>query len=180
MRKEITRGRPVRVQSFDGQNADIDAFVVKRCDYKFLLSKPDMKILKLNLYWNAEATVANETCAFMSIADRLVMREDVRRKFPELICLGNLFTGNDILKLKDVTPVRRRPCNTSCEKKLCLKSEIQNKLDAGIITLPSVSMFTSPITLALKEDGSPRPCTDYRSLITKGSIPFPNAKDRQN
>lgn len=194
-RKEIIRGRSVQVQSFDGtrqiydkwvrtsvsfqgQNADIDALVVKGCDYKFLLSRPDMKTLKLNLYWNDEVTVAKETCASLRIADRLITCEDdVRRKFPELVCLSNYPPATTKFsvpfKLKDVTPVRRKPYNMSREKKVWLKSEIQKMLDAGIIR-PSVSTFASPITLAPKEDGSLRLCTDYRILNHQTDLfPFP-------
>lgn len=36
--------------SYQGCTVNINALVVKGCDYKFLLSRPDMEILKLNLY----------------------------------------------------------------------------------------------------------------------------------
>lgn len=99
---EIIRGKPVQVQSFDrptqvyeewvkanvsyqGQRADISALVVKGCSYQFLLSKPDMKILKLNLYWNDEVTVAQETCASLNIVGQLFKceKKNVREKFPD-------------------------------------------------------------------------------------------------
>lgn len=192
---EIIRGRPVQVQSFDGtrqiydewvkanvsyqgRRVNIDALVVKGCDYKFLLSRPDMKTLKLNLYWNDEVTVAQETCASLNIADHLVKCEkEVREKFPELVCLGNYPPATTKFtvpfKLRDVTPVRKKPYSMSREKKLWLKTEIQNMLDAGIIR-PSVSTFASPITLAPKEDGSLRLCTDYRILNNQTDLfPFP-------
>lgn len=96
-----------------GRRVNIDALVVKGCDYKFLLSRPDMKTLKLNLYWNDEVTVAQETCASLNIADHLVKCEkEVREKFPELVCLGNYPPATTKFtvpfKRRDVTPVRKK------------------------------------------------------------------------
>lgn len=65
--KDILKGRPVQVQGFDGsrqlydewikakvtyqvQSTEIDALVVNGYEYQFLLSRPDMKRLKINLY----------------------------------------------------------------------------------------------------------------------------------
>lgn len=58
------------------------------------------------------------------------------------------------------------------EKKSWLKEELQKMLDVDIIR-PSVSPFASPVTIAPKEDGSFRLCTDYRTLNQQTApIPF--------
>lgn len=133
---------------YQGQS---DALVVNGCEYQFVLSRPDMKRLKINLYWNDNVGVDMEACGSLSTADRLVRcEEDVRLKFPELVCVGAYppaATKFSVpFKLADVTPIRRKPYNMSRERRLWLKKELQNMLEAEIC--PSVSKFASPITLA--------------------------------
>lgn len=72
-----------------------------------------------------------------------------------------------------VKQLRKRPYNLTKEKKAWLKEELQKMLDANVIR-PSVSPFASPITIAPKQDGIWRLCTDYRAVNNQAQlIPFP-------
>lgn len=69
--------------------------------------------------------------------------------------------------LSDKTVVRKKPYSMTRERKVWQK--IQNMFEAGIIR-PSVSAFASPITIAPKEGGNFRLCTDYRVLYNQTEI----------
>lgn len=172
------------VVGFEGQSVDIEALVMDGVDYEFLLSRPDMKRLRINIYWNDEVRV-DKTSDRRFLANgkldttpKLVTTtEEIPKLYPELSCVGSYprattqFTVPFVISNKTV--VRKKPYNMTREKKVWLKHELQNMLEANIIR-PSVSAFASPITIAPKEDGTFRLCTDYRALNKQTElIPFP-------
>ena len=65
--------------------------------------------------------------------------------------------------LTDSTPIRSKPYPLPYAIRENLKTEIQEKLDLGIIRA-SASPYASPIVIAKKKDESNRICVDYRKL----------------
>lgn len=192
-------GKTLRVQGYDGSVSSRNewASVILECQgrrirtevlvlpdvtYEFLLSRPDMKRLRMNVYWNDKVLIENHTTANDEIespahARQLACEEDIQSQYPELVCIGNYppaIKSHEVpFDLADKTVVQKRPYNMSREKKVWLKAELQAMLDAGVIR-PSVSPFASPITIAPKEDGTFRLCTDYRALNHQTElIPYP-------
>lgn len=188
-------GRPIQVQGYDGssrlltewasvkleyqaQTIEVDVLVMEGVDYDFLLSRPHMKALQLNLYWTDEVNVEGNlrtANALRGERPTLASAEDVVTLFPELRCIATCppaISGFTVpFKLRDTTVVRRKPYPLSRERKIWLQTELQTMLDAKIIR-PSTSTFASPITIAPKEDGTYRLCTDYR-LINRQTDLFP-------
>lgn len=171
--------------TFEGQSIEVIALVIGGVDYDFLLSRPDMKRLKINIYWDDEVTTektADRRClASNHLGTRtpklITAAEDISKLYPELFNIGGYppaVPGFTVpFKISDKTVVRKKPYNMTRKKKVWLKQELQNMLDADIIR-PSVSPFASPITIAPKEDGTFRLCTDYRALNKQTDlIPFP-------
>ena len=73
------------------------------------------------------------------------------------------FTGKTQITINtgDAWPIKQRPYRTALAKRKLVEKEIQEMLEAGVIS-PSCSPWASPITLVPKKNGSVRFCVDYR------------------
>lgn len=173
------------VTEFQGHSVSSTVLAMPNVAYDLLLSHPDMKKLKINLYWDDKVLVEDEyprTTKDLTPRPLRVVHceEDIKATYPELVCIGSypleMKSHQVPFEIADKTVVRRAPYNMSREKKTWLKVELQAMLDANIIR-PSVSPFASPITTAPKEDETFRLCTDYRALNQQMElIPFPMPK----
>lgn len=193
---DIFPGKVVRVHGYDGTARVLDkwtrveveyqgskvlveALLIDDAKFNFILARPDMKRLRLNLSWKDEVLVDHPTetiCAQTKPPIRLVTdSENVCSQYPELLCVGTYPPAAAVMEvpfqLRDVTAVRKKPYGMSYEKKKWLKAELQSLLEYRIIR-PSVSTFASPITMVLKDDGTYRLCTDYR-LVNRQTDLFP-------
>lgn len=70
------------------------------------------------------------------------------------------------IQLKDEDPVCLRPRRLSVKEKRILDQQIDEWLNDGIIQ-PSHSVYSSPVVIVDKKDGSHRVCIDYRQLNKK-------------
>lgn len=196
---QVFQGRPVRVRSSDGhtkqhshwgwsrlssnQNTiDVHAIAIDGVEYDFLLSRPEIKQLKLNVCWDdtildclppsRSKDSRSPTVSFRTIKST----DDVTKVYPELVCVGDYPPSTTKLEgpfqLNGKTEVRKRPYNLTHEKKLWLGQKMQIMLDSDTIR-PSVYSFPSPIHAVPKGDGAFRHCTDYRAVNQqKPLIPF--------
>lgn len=189
----VTTGRQVKVQGYDGHITShntwaeilltyqqrvlsVQALVLSGVQYDFLLSRPDMKSLKLNLYWDDRVDV-DPRVSSISHAFRIQEKDDIKELFPELVCPQGYppaVTQFSVpFKLSDTAIVKQKPYPISREKKKWLEQEIDNMLQAGVIRR-STSPFASPVTIVPKEDGSLRLCTDYRKINSHTDLlPYP-------
>jgi transposase InsO family protein len=79
--------------------------------------------------------------------------------------LGHTNIVQHVIQLKDgVTPVRSRPYPVPDNLKPILRQQINDLLQAGVITQSTAPNFTSPILFVKKKDGGHRLCVDYRAL----------------
>lgn len=198
--QDLLPGRAVRIKGFDGtaklfehwarvtlrlsdSEIETEALVIDGVDYDLLLSRPDMRRMHLNVYWDDTVGVDNApsrstvTPPHDASPPDVRSKEDVAKHYPELLSVSGYPSATSAIQvpfeLADTTPVRRRPYRMSREKKEWLKGELQQMLNAGIIR-PSTSTFASPLTIAPKSDGSFRLCTDYRAVNKQTDIfPFP-------
>lgn len=97
--------------------------------------------------------------------------------------LTHLLPTRDIehrIPLKENTdPVNVRPYHYAYLQKDEIERQVHNMVTAGIIR-PNSSLFSSPVLLVKKKDGSWRFCTDYRALnavTVNGKFPIPTVED---
>lgn len=169
--KDIFPGQVVQVQGYDGQRRSysdwtrlevihqdrsftLNALVMDQVSYDLLLSRPSIKEMRLNIFWNDTISIDMSEACLVQRDERIVRcAEDVPRLFPELQPVGDYppaTTKFEVpFRLRDTTVVRKKPYQMSREKKQWLKEELRGLLDAGIIR-PSTSSFASPITIAPK------------------------------
>ena len=79
----------------------------------------------------------------------------------------------------DSTPIRQIPRRLPLAKQAEVNEMITTMQKQGVIE-PSTSLWTSPVVLVKKKDGSTRFCVDYRKLIEvtkKYSYPLPRIDD---
>ena len=72
------------------------------------------------------------------------------------------------IELTDETPIKQKYRRIPPHLYQAVKDELHKLLDNGVIQ-PSVSPFSSPLSIAVKKDGSPRICLDFRKInaVTK-------------
>lgn len=84
------------------------------------------------------------------------------------------------INLKDGTdPVNVRPYRYAYFQKAEIEKQVQDMLQSGLIRA-STSLFSSPVLLVKKKDGSWRFCTDYRALNSvtiRDRFPIPSVED---
>lgn len=128
----------------------VEALVIRKVEFDFILSRPDMKRLRLNIAWNDEVTTylgaAVGYCATQQVSRVATNADCVPKLFPELLRIEAYPPAATFIKvpfkLRDCTVVRKKPYSMSHEKKMWLKAKLQGMLDAGIIR-PSTSSFFS-------------------------------------
>jgi hypothetical protein len=89
------------------------------------------------------------------------------------------FTDHQIPLPPTAAPVNVRPYRYPHSQKLEIETQVQKLLSNGWIT-PSNSLYSSPVLLLKKKDGSWRMCVDYRALnaITiKDRFPLPTVDE---
>lgn len=77
------------------------------------------------------------------------------------------------------TPLRQRPYRVSPAECRIITKQVNDMLQRGVIK-PSCSLWSSPVVLVKKRDGSIRFCVDYRRLnkiTSKDVYPFPRIDD---
>lgn len=146
---------------FQSNTICFHALAIDGVEYHFVLPNPDMKQLKLNLYWDDTVYVGpppsrskdfGDLKVFFAPLSQLTTSKD--NFYSELVRLGDYPPSTIKLQvpfeLNVKTAVRKTPYNLTREKKLWLRQEFQGMLDSDIIP-PSVSSFASPILSYRKE-----------------------------
>ena len=77
--------------------------------------------------------------------------------------LGRFTESMYNIELTEHTPIKQKYRRIPPHLFQAVKEEIDMLLDTGVIR-PSVSPYSSPISIAVKKDGSPRICLDFRKL----------------
>ena len=77
--------------------------------------------------------------------------------------LGCCDLEQHVIELDDMTPIKERYRRIAPEMYEAVRAEIQRMLEDGVIQ-HSYSPWSSPITIVVKKDGSPRVCVDYRKI----------------
>lgn len=103
--------------------------------------------------------------------------EEVLAEYPDLFRLepGRTKVLEHIIHLTDTNPIRHRPYSVPESLVTPLKKEIQLMRDLGVIE-SSTSVWSSPIVLVPKKDGSLRLCLDFRrhnSISKFDAYPMP-------
>lgn len=141
---DIRQGKVVTVKRYDGssrtlhtwtrvstylagEDFTVEALVMRDVEFMFILSRPDMKKLRMNISWKDEVTsdslVSNvQTPPQMRTAK---CANDIWTIFPELICLDTYPPAASVpevpFELGDTTVVRKGAYGISHEKKVWLK-----------------------------------------------------------
>ena len=77
--------------------------------------------------------------------------------------LGRTYKVKHSINTGDAPPIKLRTRRVPLSQKEVIEKEITEMLDKGIIE-PSDSLRSAPVVIAVKKDGSPRFCVDYRQL----------------
>ena len=82
--------------------------------------------------------------------------------------LGCFTDAKHRIELTDRTPIKQKYRRIPPHLFEAVKTEIQKMLENGVIR-PSISPYSSPLSIAIKKDGTPRICLDLRKInnITK-------------
>lgn len=111
-----------RTVKFLSNTVYIQAPVMDGVEYDFLLSRPDMKQLKLNFYWNNVVPVSSPPeCSTASDGTTALLRtikstDDVSKVYLELVCVGGYPPCTPrfqvLLELEDKSVVRKKNLTT--------------------------------------------------------------------
>lgn len=105
--------------------------------------------------------------------------EKYPRVLPSPNFIGDVNTGELVIKTKSEKNVNYRPYRLSPTEREKVKDRVDDLLRAGIIR-ESDSSYASPVLLVKKRDGSDRLCVDYRALnfiVEKERYPLPLIQD---
>ena len=82
--------------------------------------------------------------------------------------LGKCDMFQHVIKLSDYTPIKSKYRRIPPQMYEAVKEELKKLMESGVIE-PSISPWSSPISIAVKSDGSPRITLDFRKInaITK-------------
>ena len=99
--------------------------------------------------------------------------EDLITEYQDIFALSHHELGcytetKHRIELTDSTPIKQKYRRIPPHLFEAVKAEIQKMLENGVIR-PSLSSYSSPLSIAIKKDGSPRICLDFRKInsITK-------------
>ena len=150
--------------------------VVDELRYDMLISRRAMKDFKLNLHHDDSISFGDKfkeklplrACASPKLPfDEFSIEtvDDIKRFFPGVISstpypkpVGKFAVP---FKLKDTSPICRKPYTLSRAKQDLMEKELNEMLRHGVVR-ESTSAFGSPCTMVPKADGSWRFVTDYR------------------
>lgn len=93
--------------------------------------------------------------------------------------IGKCSTTKHNIELSDHSPIRQKYRRIPPHLFKAVQDELQKMHEAGIIR-PSMSPWSSPVTVAVKSDGSPRICLDLRKvndLTKKDAKSVPNVQE---
>ena len=93
--------------------------------------------------------------------------------------LGECSASNHTIELSSYEPIKGKYRRIPPSMFQAVKDEIEKLADSGVI-VPSYSPWSSPISIAIKKDGSPRLCLDFRkinSITKKDAQPVPNVTE---
>lgn len=101
---------------YQGSKVLVEALLIDNTKFNFILARPDMKRLRLNISWKDEVFVdhPNETiCVQTKPPIKLVTdSENVCSQYPKLLCVGTLPPAVAVMevpfKLLNVTAVRKK------------------------------------------------------------------------
>ena len=93
--------------------------------------------------------------------------------------LGRVQVWEHRIETGNARPIRSHPYPVSEKEKATIREHVKTMLERGVIE-PSVSAWSSPITLVPKRDDGPRFCVDYRKLndvTVDDSYPIPSVDE---
>ena len=93
--------------------------------------------------------------------------------------LGKCTVSKHVIQLSDYSPIKSKYRRIPPNMYQAVRDELQQLTESGVIE-PSYSPWSSPISIAVKSDGSPRICLDFRKVnaLTKGDAQqIPNVEE---
>ena len=142
---------------------EIKCLVIENSSYDLLVSRPLMRSMKLNLFFDDTISFGSANKSEQVNVIRNV--EDLERAFPNVVCQSDYPPPVKFFsvpfRLETDTPVCRKPYKLSRAKEDFVRQEIES-MKAKEIIRESSSPFASPIIMVPNPNGTWRLCTDYR------------------
>ena len=116
----------------------------------------------------------------VSISDASEQRSEIEtliEQYPEVLSSlsGRTDQIQHDIKLLTSEPIRSKCYPIPFKTRDVMEAEIQGMIDLDAIE-PSISLYSSPVALVLKKDGSMRFCIDVRK-VNKVTEPMPNMEE---
>ena len=130
-----------------------------------------MKSLRMSLHFDDRITYGDMNHAFGKkerfLQGSLRSCKDIEKHYPNVVCKFDCPSpvkfSSVPFKLKNDTPMSRKPYALSRNKQDFVRKELE-RLKANGIIRNSESPFASPVLLVAKPNGTWRMCTDYRAI----------------